>query len=126
VLPECDKLDESFRRTFGSDAYVRVDSRNKLDSRSQKCVFLGYAEDHADGVYEFINDATGRRIISRDVVFDERSVLPDNCHSWVCAEGTRTLPPWMSFNPFQVSDPVLGPFAVGDTRPDGGDRGVAR
>ena len=118
VLPESDKLDESFRRTFGSDAYVRVDGRNKLDSRCQKCVFLGYAEDHADGVYEFINDATGRRIISRDAVFDERSVLPNSCHSWVCAEGTRTLPPWMSFNPFQVSDPVLGPFAVNNTGPN--------
>jgi len=79
ALHDDDKIDESFRRCFGCDAYVRVENRTMFGKRSAKCIFLGYPPDHADGTYECVNVETGRSCVSRDVIFDERRVLPDSC-----------------------------------------------
>jgi site-specific DNA-cytosine methylase len=103
------RTDESFRRVFGCDAYVRRENRTSLQPRCDKCVFLGYAPDHADGTYDFYNIRTGRQITSRDVTFDERSVTPTPAHEYIRAEGMRTLPDWMvDDNPFQVHSPSGG------------------
>ena len=58
-------------RVFGCQAYVHIpkDERKKLDSKSKKCVLLGYGE-HTKG-YRLYNPATGKVLHSRDVIFNE-------------------------------------------------------
>lgn len=53
-------LDESFRRTFGAEAYVRREHRKRFEPKADKCMFVGYAPRHADGVYDFYNYRTHR------------------------------------------------------------------
>ena len=84
-------------------------------------VFVGYAPDHADGVYDFYDYATGRHRVSRDVIFDERNVTPSSAHSYIINEGMRTLPDWApDVNPFSdsadVDTPVV-PSSPGDPSP---------
>ena len=58
-------------RVFGCLAYVHVpkDERRKFDSKSKRCILLGYgSETKAYRLYEKIR---GRIIYSRDVIFDE-------------------------------------------------------
>ncbi|KAI2505738.1 GAG-pre-integrase domain [Fragilaria crotonensis] len=54
---------------FGRIAYVtnREKLRAKLDARSKKCVFVGYAQDHSGDTYKFYDPATKQTIMSRDV-----------------------------------------------------------
>ena len=44
------KVNYSFIRTFGYEAFVHVDKKNrtKLDAKSQKCTFIGYGIDDYD------------------------------------------------------------------------------
>jgi hypothetical protein len=62
-------------RIFGCDAYALIskDQRYKLDPRSKRYVFVGYG----DGVNGYIlwDPTTHKLIISKDVVFDESSLL---------------------------------------------------
>lgn len=50
--------------------------RKKLDKRGVKCLFVGYARD-ARG-YKLYDLTTGKFFISRDVIFDEESVVEVN------------------------------------------------
>ena len=58
-------------RVFGHDAFVHIpkERRQKLDSKSEKCIFVGYK----DGVkgYKLWNLATRTIFYSRDVIFRE-------------------------------------------------------
>eukprot|EP00253_Pinus_taeda_P024045 PITA_24045 len=56
---------------FGCDAYVHVlkERRTKLDSKSQKCIFIGY-KDRLKG-YKLWNPITRKVLYSQDVVFRE-------------------------------------------------------
>jgi hypothetical protein len=67
--------DYSNLRIFGCDAYALIskDQRSKLDPRSKKYVFVGYG----DGVKGYIlwDPTSHKLIISRDVVFDESSLI---------------------------------------------------
>ena len=56
-------------RVFGYVCYALVPTKKitKLDSRSIKCLFIGYS-DQKKG-YGFLSD--GKFIVSRDVIFDE-------------------------------------------------------
>ena len=60
-----------YMRTFGEMAVVAIHEgkkmRSKLDNRGKTCMFVGYAEDHAEDVYRFLNIHTKRIIMSRDV-----------------------------------------------------------
>jgi ATP-binding cassette subfamily B (MDR/TAP) protein 1 len=64
--------DYSVLRVFGSTAYYHV-SEGKLEPRAKKGVFVGYG----DGVkgYRIWSLAESRVILSRDVMFDENSML---------------------------------------------------
>ena len=66
--------DYSHLHTFGSPVYVMYNAQetSKLDPKSRKCIFLGYA----DGVKGYrLWDPTARKVlISRDVVFVEDKV----------------------------------------------------
>ena len=45
---------------------IRIKQR-KLDTKSIKCVFVGYADDHAGDTYRMYNPETGKVILSRDI-----------------------------------------------------------
>src|SRR5271156_6868330 len=61
----------SHLRVFGCDAFVHVpkDKRNKMDSKAEKCIFIGYK----DGVkgYKLWNPVKRKTVYSRDVIFRE-------------------------------------------------------
>eukprot|EP00253_Pinus_taeda_P012039 PITA_12039 len=63
----------SHLRVFGGDAYVHVlkEKRTKLDSKSEKCIFIGY-KDFLKG-YKLWNSVTRKVVYNRDVV-SERTV----------------------------------------------------
>jgi hypothetical protein len=65
------KVNCSFLKTFGCEAFVHIDKENrtKLEAKSKKCTFIGY------GVNDFgycLWDYENNKIIrSRDVIFNE-------------------------------------------------------
>ena len=65
------KPDVSHLRVFGTNCYAHIpkDERSKLDSKSQKCVFLGYCDNRKG--YKLYNTHTNKIVISRDVIFNE-------------------------------------------------------
>jgi hypothetical protein len=62
-------------RKFGCPTYIHVQSgeRSKLDSKSRKCICLGL-ESGVKG-YKLWDPVSKKKIISRDVVFDEANML---------------------------------------------------
>uniref|UniRef100_A0A2N9ELY1 CCHC-type domain-containing protein n=1 Tax=Fagus sylvatica TaxID=28930 RepID=A0A2N9ELY1_FAGSY len=68
------EVDYSFMRIFGCPAYVHIsgEDRSKLDPKSKKCIFLGFKK----GVkgYKLWDPVAQKVVISRDVVFDEKSM----------------------------------------------------
>jgi len=58
-------------QTFGELAIVTKNPggviKSKLDDRGEKCMFLGYAANHAANVYRMYNMSTGKVMITRDV-----------------------------------------------------------
>ena len=66
------KVNYSFLKTFGCEAFVHVDKENrtKLDAKSQKCTFIGYGiDEYGYQLWDFEN----KKIIrSRDVIFNEK------------------------------------------------------
>ena len=68
-------MDYATIRIFGCPAYNLVDSqkRNKMESKSKKCIFIGYTA----GVkgYMLWDPETRSAFVSRDVVFDEDTVM---------------------------------------------------
>ncbi|WCJ18000.1 Transposon Ty1-LR1 Gag-Pol polyprotein [Euphorbia peplus] len=71
-------IDFSYLRIFGCPAFVHVpgDERSKLDAKSKQCIFLGYKK----GVkgYKFWDPVEKKMVISRDAIFDEKSMLQQN------------------------------------------------
>ncbi|RVW83084.1 Retrovirus-related Pol polyprotein from transposon TNT 1-94 [Vitis vinifera] len=60
-------------KVFGSVAYTLIDSHNrsKLDEKSVKCIFIGYCSQSKG--YKLYNLVSGKIIVSRNVVFDEKA-----------------------------------------------------
>ena len=66
--------DYSVLRIFGCSAYAHV-NEGKLEPRAKKCIFLGYASG-VKGYRLWCPNSKGPRfLISRDVTFDESSML---------------------------------------------------
>ncbi|KAK3121549.1 hypothetical protein QOZ80_8BG0656020 [Eleusine coracana subsp. coracana] len=61
----------SFLRTFGCVAYTKIvkPGVSKLDDRSRPLVFISYAS--GTKAYRLLDPATGKVIVSHDVIFDE-------------------------------------------------------
>lgn len=61
-------------KVFGCTAMVHIpnEKRKKLDKKSQKCIFVGYADNAK--AYRLFNTVTKKIIISRDVAFFETEV----------------------------------------------------
>ena len=57
-------------RSFGEMLVVAIHEgekmRTKLDTRGKTCMFVGSSDNHAGGVYRFLNVKTKRIILSRD------------------------------------------------------------
>uniref|UniRef100_A0A2N9J4X6 CCHC-type domain-containing protein n=1 Tax=Fagus sylvatica TaxID=28930 RepID=A0A2N9J4X6_FAGSY len=68
------EVDYSFMRIFGCPAYVHIsgEDRSKLDPKSKKCIFLGFKK-WIKG-YKLWDPVAQKVVISRDVVFDEKSM----------------------------------------------------
>ena len=68
------KSDLHHLKIFGCIAHVHVpkEDRNKLDSKTQRCLFVGY--DSETKAYRLYDPRRRRVILSRDVVFDEEKV----------------------------------------------------
>ena len=71
-------VDYSSLKIFGCPAYVHVQSgkRSKLDSKSRKCVFLGF-EKGVKG-YRLWDPISKKTVTNRDVIFDEAFMLKQN------------------------------------------------
>ncbi|KAK2997449.1 hypothetical protein RJ639_025454 [Escallonia herrerae] len=71
----------SAMKFFGCPAYVHLhnEERSKLDPKSKECIFLGYEE----GVkgYRLWDPVAKKKVISRDVVFNEAHMLNTNATS---------------------------------------------
>jgi hypothetical protein len=78
------KPDVSYFRVFGCLAYVLVQKKDRkaLESRSRKCIFVGYPE----GVkaWKFWDPVNKKIIISSHAVFDERCFPVHLTHSHLC------------------------------------------
>ena len=68
------EVDYSFMRIFGCLTYVHISSedRSKLDPKSKKCIFFNY-EKGVKG-YKLWDPVAQKVMISRDVIFDEKSM----------------------------------------------------
>lgn len=69
--------DTSSFRVFGCVAYAHLDKKarqDKLDTKSVKCINIGYYEDHRQ--WRLYKPTSKRIILSRDVKFDEVSFIP--------------------------------------------------
>jgi hypothetical protein len=68
-------------RVFGCVAYVHVvdQKRQKLDPKSESCIFVGYSEQSK--AYRLYNPLTNSIVVSRDVIFYEGGVYGHKkCH----------------------------------------------
>jgi hypothetical protein len=63
----------SHLRVFGCVAYALVNSqaRQKLDEKSEKCIFIGYCTQSK--AYRLYNPLNDKVLIRRDVIFDEKA-----------------------------------------------------
>ena len=61
-------------RTWGEAGVVTLKSKTtpKMANKGLSCMFVGYAPNHADGVYRMWNPNTGRVHVSRDIVWLKR------------------------------------------------------
>ena len=68
------EVDYSFMMIVGCSAYVHISGEDKLklNPKSKKCIFLGFKKE-AKG-YKLWDPVAQKVVISRDVVFDEKSM----------------------------------------------------
>jgi transposase InsO family protein len=67
------KLEVGNLKIFGSKAFAHIpkDERRKLDTKSVKCIFIGYCDDHK--AYKLFDISTHKLIARRDVIFHENT-----------------------------------------------------
>jgi hypothetical protein len=68
------EVDYFFMRIFGCPAYVHISGEDglKLNPKSKKCIFLGFKKEVKG--YRLWDPVAQKVVISRDVVFDEKSM----------------------------------------------------
>jgi hypothetical protein len=71
------KVNYSFLKTFGCEAFVHIDKENrtKLEYKSKKCTFIGYGVNDFD--YRLWDYENKKIIRSRDVIFNEKVMYKD-------------------------------------------------
>ena len=63
----------SYLRVWGCEAYVRRETHDKLEPRSEKCLFVGYPTDSFG--YLFYNPTENKVFVSRRGVFLEKDLI---------------------------------------------------
>ncbi|KAH9783217.1 hypothetical protein KPL71_009226 [Citrus sinensis] len=90
--------DYSYLHAFGCPVYVmyNVQEKIKLDPKSRRCIFLGYA----DGVkgYRLWDPTTHKIIISRDVIFIEDQLQMRDEDDSMVKEKSETIPVYVENN----------------------------
>ena len=90
-------------RIFGCIAYALVNSQNhhKLDEKSEKCILIGYSLQSK--AYRLYNPVSGKVIINRNVMFDERASW-----NWETNKGETQMqiPAELDTPQNQVTDPA--------------------
>ena len=78
----------SYLKVFGCITYAHVpkESRNKLDDKNEKCIFVGYDEQYK--TYRFFHPITKKIIVSRDVIFKENESWNGNAYTNVTSAAT--------------------------------------
>nr|GEZ42619.1 hypothetical protein [Tanacetum cinerariifolium] len=93
----------SYLRVWGYEAHVKRDTPKKLDSRSIKCIFVGYPKETMG--YYFYNLLENKIFVARNVEFFENSLtLQEACRSHEMLEAS-------------VSDTGLELIQEDDTQP---------
>ena len=72
------KVDYSFLKHFGCEAFVHVNkgNRTKFEAKSKKCTFIGYGvNDFGYRLYDYENH---KIIRSRDVIFNENALYKNH------------------------------------------------
>ncbi|MCO5590431.1 hypothetical protein L7F22_044401 [Adiantum nelumboides] len=72
-----EKPNLSHIRIFGAPCYSWIQSvhQTKLDSRAERCLLVGYGESFGVKAYRLYNPTKQKFLFSRDVIFDEESLL---------------------------------------------------
>ena len=91
--------DYSYLHAFGCPVYVMYNAqeRTKLDAKSRRCIFLGYA----DGVkgYRLWDPTAHKIVISRDVIFVEDQLQRKDGDDGTVKEKSETVPVYVENNP---------------------------
>ncbi|KAH9801106.1 hypothetical protein KPL71_000900 [Citrus sinensis] len=91
--------DYSYLHAFGCPVYVMYNAqeRTKLDAKSRRCIFLGYA----DGVkgYRLWDPTAHKTVISRDVIFVEDQLQRRDEDGGTTKEKSETVPVYVENNP---------------------------
>ncbi|KAH9760757.1 Integrase catalytic domain-containing protein [Citrus sinensis] len=91
--------DYSYLHAFGCHVYVMYNAqeRTKLDAKSRRCIFLGYA----DGVkgYRLWDPTAHKIVISRDVIFVEDQLQRRDEDGGTTKEKSETVPVYVENNP---------------------------
>ncbi|KAH9689148.1 Integrase catalytic domain-containing protein [Citrus sinensis] len=91
--------DYSYLHAFGCPVYVMYNAqeRTKLDPKSRRCIFLGYA----DGVkgYRLWDPTAHKIVISRDVIFVEDQLQMRDEDDGTKKEKSETVPVYVENNP---------------------------
>ncbi|KAH9647635.1 hypothetical protein KPL70_025262 [Citrus sinensis] len=91
--------DYSYLHAFGCPVYVMYNAqeRTKLDPKSRRCIFLGYA----DGVkgYRLWDPTANKIVISRDVIFIEDQLQRRDDDDNRVKEKSKTIPVYVENNP---------------------------
>ncbi|KAH9689170.1 Integrase catalytic domain-containing protein [Citrus sinensis] len=91
--------DYSYLHAFGCPMYVMYNAqeRKKLDAKSRRCIFLGYA----DGVkgYRLWDTTAHKIVISRDVIFVEDQLQRKDGDDGTVKEKSETVPVYVENNP---------------------------
>ena len=102
---------------FGCDSFAHVpkDERKKLDSKSRKCILVGYGEE-TKGYRLYDSQRAAKIIFSRDVVFNESDGRASTEHETREREGYVELD--ISVNDPKLSDDVLDQPEPAEPVPD--------
>jgi hypothetical protein len=65
----------SFLRVWGCEAYVKKLQPDKLESKSKKCIFVGYPRETLG--YTFYHEAEGKTLVSKTGIFLEKEFLAE-------------------------------------------------
>src|SRR6266496_6162853 len=96
----------SFLKVWGCDAYVKNLQPDKLEPKSEKCVFIGYPKETVG--YTFYHRSEGKIIVAKNVSFLEKEFLSKEVSRWKVELDEIIVPSLkLEINTSQKSVPVM-------------------